>query len=121
MFRLGGHGYESLFWLSLCEVAVDVVEDVGCVRVNVAACENLCSVLRCVAEVVEWIVGVLVLAGSAWFVHAVTDGGPCCVGAGPGGHCGEQPLGCVVRVPRHRGVRLGAVEPWGYPCVGLWW
>ena len=31
--RLGGRGYESLFWLSLCEVGVDVVEDIGCVRV----------------------------------------------------------------------------------------
>ena len=29
LFRLGGHGYESLFRLSLCEVGVDVVEDVG--------------------------------------------------------------------------------------------
>ena len=32
-FRLRGHGYMSLFWLSLCEVGVDVVEDVGCVSV----------------------------------------------------------------------------------------
>ena len=101
MFRLGGHGYESLFWLSLCEVGVDIVEDVGCVRVRVAACEGLCLVPRCVAGVVERIVGVLVLARSAWFVHAVTDGDPCGVGAGRGGRCGEQPLGCVVRVPRH--------------------
>ena len=44
VFRLGGHGYESLFWLSLCEVGVDVVQDVGCVRVKVAACEGLCPV-----------------------------------------------------------------------------
>ena len=33
VFCFGGHGYESLFWLSLCEVGVDVVEDVGCVWV----------------------------------------------------------------------------------------
>ena len=33
VFRLGGHGYESLFRLSLCEVGVDVVEDVRCVWV----------------------------------------------------------------------------------------
>ena len=69
-------------YLSLCEVGVDVVEDVGCVQVKVAACEGLCPVLRCVAGVVERIVGVLVLARSAWFVHAVTDGNPCRVGAG---------------------------------------
>ena len=89
--------------------------------VKVAACEGLCSVLRCVAGVVERVVGVLVLACSAWFVHAVTDGDSCQVGAGPVGRCGEEPLGCVVGVPRHHGVRFGAVEPWGYPCVGLWW
>ena len=82
---------------------------------------RVCSVLRCVAGVVERIVGVLVLARSAWFIHAVTDRDPCRVGAGPGGRCGEEPLGCVVGVPRYRGVRVGAVEPWGYPCVGLWW
>ena len=45
--RFGGHGYESLFWLSLCEVGVDVVEDVGRVRAKVAACEGLCLVIRC--------------------------------------------------------------------------
>ena len=33
VFRLGGQGYESLLRLSLCEVGVDVVEDVGCVGV----------------------------------------------------------------------------------------
>ena len=33
VFRLGGQGYESLLRLSLCELGVDVVEDVGCVRV----------------------------------------------------------------------------------------
>ena len=33
VFRLGGQGYESLLWLSLCEVGVEVVEDVGCVGV----------------------------------------------------------------------------------------
>ena len=87
------------------------MEDVGCVRVKVAECEGLCLVLQCVAGMVERIVGVLVLARSAWFVHAVTDGDPCQVGAGPGGRCGEQPLGCVVGVPCHRGVRVGAVEP----------
>ena len=126
VIRLGGQGYESLFWLSLCEVGVDVVEDVGCVRVKVAACEGLCPVRRCVAGVVERIVGALVLARSAWFVHAVTDGSPCPVGAGPGGHCGEQPLGCVVGVLRHRGVRVGAVKIMGLPmrrlvvAGGLW-
>ena len=77
--------------------------------------------LRCVAGVVERMVGVLVLAGSAWFVHAVTEGDPCRVGAGPGGRSGEEPLGCVFGVPHYGGVRVGAVEPWGYPCVGLWW
>ena len=119
MFRLGGHGYESLFWLSLCEVGVDVVEDAGRVLVKVVAFEGLCSVFRCVAGVVERIVGVLVLARSAWFVHAVTRGYSCWVGAGPGGRCGEQPLGFVVGVPRHRGICIGTVEPWGYTCVGL--
>ena len=77
--------------------------------------------LRCVAGVVGRIVGVLVLARSACFVHAVTDGDPCQVGAGPGGCSGEEPFGRVVGVPRYRGVCVGAVEPWGYPCVGLWW
>ena len=96
------------------------MEDVGRVRVKVAAREGLCSVFRCVAAVVEWIVGVLLLACSAWFVHAVTDGNSCRVGAGPGWRCGKWPLGFVVRVPRHRGVRIGAVEPWGHPCVCLW-
>ena len=120
-FALGGHGYESLFPLSLCEVGVDPVEDVGRVPVKVAACEGLCSVFQYVAGVVERIVGVFVLARSAWFVHAVTDGDSCWVGAGPGGRCGEQPSGCVVGVPHHRGVRVSALEPWGYPCVGLWW
>ena len=33
VFRLGGQGYESLLRLSLSEVGVDVVEDVGCVGV----------------------------------------------------------------------------------------
>ena len=50
------------------------MEDVGCVRVKVAACEGFFLVLRCVAGVVERVVGVLVLARSAWFLHAVTDG-----------------------------------------------
>ena len=77
--------------------------------------------LRCVAGVVEWIVGVLVFARSAWLVHAVTDGDPCRVGAGACGCSGEEPFGCVVGVPCYRGVSVGAVEPWGYPCVGLWW
>ena len=80
---------EMMFWLSLCEVGVDVVEDVGRVRVKFAAHEGLCSVFRCVAGVVEWIVGVLVLAHSAWFVHAVTDGDSRRAGAWPGGRCGE--------------------------------
>ena len=121
VFPSGGHGYESLFGLSLCEVGVDVVEDVGCVCVYVVACEGLCSVLRCVAGVVERIVGVLVLACSASFVHAVTDGGPCWVEAGPGGCSGEEPFGRLVGVPRYCGVVVRALEPWGYPCVGLWW
>ena len=74
-----------------------------------------------VAGVVEQIVGLLVLACSAWLVHAVTDGDPCRVGAGPGGCSAEEPFWCVVGVPRYRWVSVGAVEPWGYPCVGLWW
>ena len=74
--------------------------------------------LRCVAGVVERIVRVLVLARSARLVHAVTDGDPCRVGAGPRGCSGEEPF--VVGVPCYRGVSVGAVEPWGYPCVGLW-
>ena len=77
--------------------------------------------LRCVARVVERIVGVLVLARSCWLVHAVTDGDPCRVGAGPCGCSGEEPFGRVVGVSCDRGVSVGAVEPWGYPCVGLWW
>ena len=97
------------------------MEDVGRVQVKVVECEGLCSVLRCVEGVVQRVVGVLVLARSAWFLHAVTDGDSCRVGAGPGGRCDEQPLGCVVGVPRQRGVGFGAVAPWDYPCVGLWW
>ena len=85
------------------------------------ACEGLCSVLRRVAGVVERIAGVLVLARSARFVHAVANGDPCRVGTGPGERSGEEPFGCVVWVPRYRGVCVGAVEPWGYPCLGLWW
>ena len=77
--------------------------------------------LRCVAGVVERIVGVLVLARSAWLVHAVADGDPCRVGAGPGGCSGEEPFGRVVGVPRYRGASVGAMVPWGYPCVGPWW
>ena len=49
--------------------------------------------LRCVAGVVERIVGVLVLARSAWLVHAVTDGDPCRVGAGPVGVVVKSHLG----------------------------
>ena len=71
--------------------------------------------------VVEAIVRVLVPARSAWLVHAVMDGDPCWVGAGPGGCSGEERFGRVVGVPRYRGVGVVAVEPWGYPCVGLWW
>ena len=41
-FRAGGHGYDSLFLLSLCEVGVDVVEDVVCVRAQASACEGFC-------------------------------------------------------------------------------
>ena len=52
------------------------MEDVGCVWVYVVACEGLCLVLGCVAGVVERIVGVLVLARSAWFVHASLRRGP---------------------------------------------
>ena len=80
--RVGGRGYESLFRLSLCEVGVDVVEDVGRVRIGVAAFEGFCPVIWCVAGVVERIVEVLVLACSAWFVHAVMDCDSCWVGAG---------------------------------------
>ena len=65
--------------------------------------------LRCVAGVVERIVGVLVLARSAWFVHSVTDGDPCRVGAGPGGCSSEEPFGRVVRVP---------MLPWGWCQCG---
>ena len=78
-----------MFWLSMCGVTVDVVEDVGFVRVWVVACVGLCSVFRCVAGVVERIVRVLVLARSAWFVHAVTDSDSCRAGAGPHGRCGQ--------------------------------
>ena len=85
------------------------------------ACEGLCSLLRCVAGVVERIVGVLVLARSAWFVHAVMDGDPCRIGAGPRGCSGEEEFGRVVGVQRYCGVGVGAVESWGYPCVGLKW
>ena len=46
--------------------------------------------LRCVAGVVERIVGVLVLARSAWLVHAVTDGDPCWVGTGACGCSGAM-------------------------------
>ena len=49
--------------------------------------------LRCVAAVVERIVGVLVLARSAWFLHAVTDGDPCRVGAGQVGVVVKNHLG----------------------------
>ena len=83
------------------------MEDVGRVRVKVAACDGLCLLFRCVAGVVERIVGVLVLARSASSVHAVTDGDSCRVGPGPGGRSGEEPLGFLVRVIRHRGVRIG--------------
>ena len=65
------------------------MEDVGRVRVKVAACEGSSLVFRCVAGVVEWIVGVLVLRPSAWFLHAVTDGDSCRVGAGPAGPRGD--------------------------------
>ena len=40
-FRAGGHNYESFFLLSLCEVGVHAVEDVGRVRVQVSAREGL--------------------------------------------------------------------------------
>ena len=79
--------------------------------------------LRCVAGVVERIVGVLVLARSAWLVHAVTDGDPCRVGAGPCGCSGEEPFGRVFGVPRYCWVSVGAVEPWATDasaCGGRW-
>ena len=82
--HMGRHGYESLFRLSLCEVGVDVVEDVGRVGVKVAAYEDLCLVFRCVAGVVERIVGLFVLAHCAWFVDPATDCDSCLVWAGPG-------------------------------------
>ena len=76
--------------------------------------------LRCVAGVVEWIVGVLVLARSAWLVHAVTDGDPCRVGAGACGVVVKSHLGAWSGF--HATVGLVSVR-WnmGYPCVGLWW
>ena len=49
--------------------------------------------LRCVAGVVEQIVGVLVLARSAWLIHAVTDGDPCRVRAGHVGVVVKRHLG----------------------------
>ena len=49
--------------------------------------------LRCVAGVVEWIVGVLVFARSAWLVHAVTDGDPCGSGRGHVGVVVKSHLG----------------------------
>ena len=88
-FRTAGHGYESLFLLPSCEVGVDVVEDVGRVRVQASAREGLCHVFECVARVVEWIVGVFAFARSAWFVHAVAVFDPSGFGAGPDGCCGE--------------------------------
>ena len=80
------------------------MEDAGRVRVKVAACEGLCLVFWCVTGVVERIVGVLLLARSALFVHAITDGDSCCVETGPGGRCGQQPLGFSGR---------GSPPPWG--------
>ena len=77
--------------------------------------------LWCVAGVVEQIVGVLALARSAWLVHAVTDRDSRGVGVEPGGRYVDWPFWFVVRVPRHCGVCIGVVGPWGHPCLGLWW
>ena len=41
VFCAGGYGDESLLLLSFCEVGVDVVEDVGRVRVQASAREGL--------------------------------------------------------------------------------
>ena len=108
-FRAGEYSYESFLLLSLCEVVVDVVEDVGRVRVQVSAREGLRLVLCRVASLVQWIVGVFVFARFAWFVHAVADGDPSGVGAGPRRCRGEQPLG--VRV-------LGPMLRWGWCWCG---
>ena len=90
MMRFTGEpGYESLFLLSLCEVGVDVVEDLGRVPVQAPAREDFCQVFERVARVVEWIVGVFVFARFVWFVHAVADCDPGGVEAGLGGCCGE--------------------------------
>ena len=62
------------------------MEDVGRVRVQVAACGDFFSVFWRVAPVVDWIVGlivVLLLARSARFLHAVAEWDSCGVRAGP--------------------------------------
>ena len=80
------------------------MEDVGCVRVQVVAREFLCPLLRYVAGMVEWMVGVFVFAGSARFVHAVADCDSCSVWAGQ--------VGVVVN--NHWGMCLGS-----HATVGL--
>ena len=97
------------------------MEDVGLVGVQVSACEGLCSVFWRVARVLEAVVGVFVLARSPRFLRAVAECDSWGVGAGPDGRCDERPLGLVVRVPRHCGVRVAAVKPRSHPCVDLWW
>ena len=70
---------------------------------------------------VEWIVGVLMLAIADRFDHAVADCESSGVEGGQGGCCGEGPLGFVFRVPSHCLVGVSVVEPRGYPCIGWWW
>ena len=68
--------------------------------------------LRCVAGVAERIVGVLVLAFSAWLGHAVMDGTPAGSGRGHVGVVVKSHLGAwsgfhatvgLVSVPRNHG------------------
>ena len=51
--RAGEYGDDSLLMLSLCELGVNVVEDVGRVQVQVVAREGLCPLFWYVARVVE--------------------------------------------------------------------
>ena len=73
--------------------------------------------------VVERIVGVLVLARSPWFVHAVTDGDPCRVRRGQVGVVVKSDLGA--RSGFHTTVGLVSVR-WdhgathAYACGGRW-
>ena len=109
------------FLLSLCKVAVDVVEDVGCVRVEISAREGLRWVHWRVARVVELVVGVFVFARSAWPVHAVADCDPDGVRGGAGRCRAEQPLGFMPLVPGYGGVGVDVLESRNKPCVVLLW